>query len=80
MIGAIILIPLAIRILWPVIKWLLQALAWLPAVAVAVAFGVGGIVFLIQGKILYGIIGIILCGILSAVLPKIDHARVNDYI
>ena len=75
-IGAIILIPLAIRILWPVIKWLLQALAWL----LAVAFGVGGIVFLIQGKILYGIIGIILCGILSAVLPKIDHARVNDYI
>ena len=75
-IGAIILIPLAIRILWPVIKWLLQALAWL----LAVAFGVGGIVFLIQGKILYGIIGIILCGILSAVLPKIGHARVNDYI
>ena len=76
MIGAIIFIPLAIRILWPVIKWLLKALAWL----LAVAFGVGGIVFLIQGKILYGIIGIILCGILSAVLPKIGHARVNDYI
>ena len=75
-IGAIILIPLAIRILWPVIKWLLKALAWL----LAVAFGVGGIVFLIQVNILYGIIGIILGGILSAFLPKIDHDRVNDYI
>ena len=42
-IGAIILIPLAIRILWPVIKWVLKAVAWL----LAVAFAVGGVIFLI---------------------------------
>ena len=43
-IGAIILIPLAIRILWPVIKWVLKAVAWL----LAVAFAVGGVIFLIK--------------------------------
>ena len=74
--GAIILIPLAIRILLPIIKWVLKAVAWL----LAVGFGIGGIVFLIQGQILYGIIGIVLCGLVSVFLPKIDHATVNDYI
>ena len=59
--GAIILIPLAIRILLPIIKWVLKAVAWL----LAVGFGIGGIVFLIQGQILYGIIGIVLCGLLD---------------
>lgn len=45
-IGAIILIPLAIRILWPIIKWVLKAVAWL----LAVAFAIGGVVFLIKVK------------------------------
>ena len=75
-IGAIILIPLAIRILWPIIKWLLKAVAWL----LAVAFAIGGVVFLIKGQVLYGIIGIVLGGLLLIFLPKIDHSEVNFYV
>ena len=75
-IGAIILIPLAIRILWPIIKWVLKAVAWL----LAVAFAIGGVVLLIKGQILYGIIGIVLGGLLSIFLPKIDHSEVNFYV
>ena len=75
-IGAIILIPLAIRILWPIIKWVLKAVAWL----LAVAFAIGGVVFLIQGQVLYGIIGIVLGGLLLIFLPKIDHSEVNFYV
>ena len=75
-IGAIILIPLAIRILWPIIKAVLKVVAWL----LTVAFFIGGIVMLIQGQILYGIIGIVLGGLLSIFLPKIDHSEVNFYV
>ena len=75
-IGAIILIPLAIRILWPIIKWILKAVAWL----LAVAFAIGGVVFLIKGQVLYGIIGIVLGGLLLIFLPKIDHSEVNFYV
>lgn len=75
-IGAIILIPLAIRILLPIIKAVLKVVAWL----LTVAFFIGGIVMLIQGQILYGIIGIVLGGLLSIFLPKIDHSEVNFYV
>ena len=75
-IGAIILIPLAIRILLPIIKAVLKVVAWL----LTVAFFIGGIVMLIQGQILFGIIGIVLGGLLSIFLPKIDHSEVNFYV
>ena len=75
-VGAIILIPLAIRILLPIIKAVLKVVAWL----LTVAFFIGGIVMLIQGQILYGIIGIVLGGLLSIFLPKIDHSEVNFYV
>ena len=75
-IGAIILIPLAIRILWPIIKWVLKAVAWL----LAVAFAIGGVVFLIKGQILYGIIGIVLGGLLTFFLPKVDYHMIDDYL
>ena len=75
-IGAIILIPLAIRILLPVIKWVLKAIAWI----LAVGFGIGGIVMLVQGEILYGIIGLVLAGLLAIFLPKVDYHMIDDFL
>ena len=75
-IGAIILIPLAIRILLPVIKWVLKTIAWI----LAIGFGIGGVIFLIQGQVLYGIIGVILGGFLTIFLPKVDYHMIDDYL
>ena len=75
-IGAIILIPLAVRILLPVIKQALKAIAWL----LAVGFGIGRIVMLVQGEILYGIIGLVLAGLIGIFLPKVDYHMIDDYL
>ena len=75
-IGAIILLPLLIRILLPILKAALKVIAWL----LAVAFFVGGSILLIQGQILYGIIGLVLGGLLSLFFMKFDDGDVYFYV
>ena len=75
-IGAIILLPLLIRILLPIIKTVLKVTAWL----LSVAFIIGGIILLVKGQILYGILGLVLGGLLSMCIKKFDDGEVNFYV
>ena len=65
-IGAILLLPVA---LW-LLKGIIRIVAWL--LVIALIFG--GVVFLINGDILYGILSLAGAGLLSFLLPKIDDS------
>lgn len=74
--GAIVLIPIAIKVLFPILKWIVQLLLRF------LGFGIGvvAILLLIRGETLYGIIGLVLAVLAVAFLPKPDFNDINDYI
>lgn len=74
--GAIVLIPIAIKVLFPILKWIVQLLLRF------LGFGIGvvAILLLIRGETLYGIIGLVLTVLAVAFLPKPDFNDINDYI
>lgn len=63
-------------VLLPIIKALLKVIVWL----LTVAFVVGGIAMLVQGEKLYGIIGLVLAGLLGIFLPKVDYRMIDDFL
>ena len=74
--GVIVLIPIAIKVLFPILKWIVQLLLRF------LGFGIGvvAILLLIRGETLYGIIGLVLAVLAVAFLHKPDFNDINDYI
>ena len=75
-VGVVVFIPIIVKLIPSILKGLLQIVAW----CLAVASIIGGVAMLINGQIIYGILGLVLGVVLSMFLPEVDWEDIDYWL